>query len=113
MALSLSFGGIAAVAFFAVFVAFVFSLHDAQGGIGVVISPFLASWVGISVGFIVRGWQILRPLKEKTELTEESNEENKLAGFGLLYLILGFIGIVVIALWLWSEGYQATHPTKN
>lgn len=109
---SLLAGGLAAVTFFVGFIALIVSRPDAQGAIGTFLSPFLAGWFGASVGLVFRGWQLLHPVEEEQCLESVAAERSRLESFGAIYLWFGILGIGIIVLWLWSEGYQATHPTN-
>lgn len=96
IAVGSSVGIVAALLFWMAFVTLIFSISDAQGAIGLALSPCFALWFGGSVGAIVFAMKSL---------------DTPNAVVAIAPMIIGVLAIVVLAMFLGSEIYQMTHPT--
>jgi len=85
-------GAIGGFAFWAVFLYFIFAFPDAQGGIGLVISPFCSATFGALLSPAV--WGIV--------------SGSRGGGFFLAFIAI-FLMILILS-WFISEIWQLTHP---
>ena len=95
------YGTLASALFWILFVGWIALLHDAQGGIGLILSPFFAVWFGGSVGLIVNGWLTVRRSQKNADIQ---------TAFAVLSLAIGCAGLVTVTAFITGEINQATHP---
>lgn len=97
---ALTCGAISAIFFEVAFVGWIFKNPDPQAGIALVLSPIYAAWIGGSVGLIVLGSRLL--------IVAKKNAHPR--GGAVAILIFGLVAFALIAGFLISEFYEATHP---